>query len=221
MGLDMYLMAERRLTGWHGREHFTPADKPLFVNGYDFAEPAERAAYRDVLAKSDLTDCAAKQSPTAEVVGEMARVTVAYWRKANHIHNWFVQNVQGGEDRNCEVTPVTREQLQDLVDACKLVLGSTVLEPARIERGYQIVKDVTTSVSSNPSGVRRVPIMREGEHLRDTRIAMDVLPTQGGFFFGGTGYDDYYWWALEQTVEQIERALTAPPDTSFFYQSSW
>ena len=23
---------------------------------------------------------------------------IGYWRKANQIHNWFVENVQGGED---------------------------------------------------------------------------------------------------------------------------
>lgn len=46
---------------------------------------------------------------------------VAYWRKANAIHAWFVKNVQGGEDK-CQESYVTREQLTELIEACKKVL---------------------------------------------------------------------------------------------------
>jgi hypothetical protein len=43
---------------------------------------------------------------------------VMYWRKANAIHNWFVENVQGGED-DCGTYDVSKEQLQELIAACK------------------------------------------------------------------------------------------------------
>jgi len=43
---------------------------------------------------------------------------VMYWRKANAIHNWFVDNVQGGVD-DCGTYDVSKEQLQELVAACK------------------------------------------------------------------------------------------------------
>lgn len=43
---------------------------------------------------------------------------VAYWRKANAIHKWFVDNVQDGED-DCEEYYVSKEDLQKLIDACK------------------------------------------------------------------------------------------------------
>lgn len=45
-----------------------------------------------------------------------------YWRKANAIHDWFVQNVQNGND-DCGEYPVSREQLEDLVEDCKKVLA--------------------------------------------------------------------------------------------------
>jgi hypothetical protein len=48
------------------------------------------------------------------------KVEVAYWRKVNAVHRWFVENVQGGED-NCEEYSVSREQLQELLDICKLI----------------------------------------------------------------------------------------------------
>ena len=40
-----------------------------------------------------------------------------YWRKANAIHKWFVDNVQDGLDE-CKEHYVTREQLTALRDAC-------------------------------------------------------------------------------------------------------
>lgn len=47
----------------------------------------------------------------------------AYWRKANAIHQWFVTNVQEGED-NCQDHYVSIEQLQELIDTCKAVLAN-------------------------------------------------------------------------------------------------
>jgi hypothetical protein len=48
--------------------------------------------------------------------------TYAYWRKANQIHNWFVQNIQGGQDDQEDYT-VLGSQLLELVDICKEVLS--------------------------------------------------------------------------------------------------
>ena len=47
---------------------------------------------------------------------------LAYWRKANAIHQWFVKNVQDGTD-DCGYYYVSREKLQELVDICKTVLA--------------------------------------------------------------------------------------------------
>lgn len=47
---------------------------------------------------------------------------VGYWRKANAIHGWFVKNVQNGVD-DCGEYPVSREKLQELMEACEKVLG--------------------------------------------------------------------------------------------------
>jgi hypothetical protein len=47
----------------------------------------------------------------------------AYWRKANAIHRWFVENVQNNEDE-CKPHVVTREQLEELIEDCMLVLSN-------------------------------------------------------------------------------------------------
>ena len=48
-------------------------------------------------------------------------VTAAYWRKANAIHGWFVDNVQNGED-NCSRYYVSRDNMSELVTLCKKVI---------------------------------------------------------------------------------------------------
>lgn len=47
---------------------------------------------------------------------------IGYWRKANAIHNWFVENVQNGVD-DCDRYPVTQEQLEDLQTLCFEVMA--------------------------------------------------------------------------------------------------
>jgi hypothetical protein len=51
---------------------------------------------------------------------------VGYWRKANQIHNWFVQNVQEGED-DCGNYYVEESQLEELLELCKKVLANNEL----------------------------------------------------------------------------------------------
>lgn len=107
---------------------------------------------------------------------------VGYWRKANQIHNWFVNNVQNGED-NCGEYHVYEEQLEELLGLCKQV-------------------------------------------LTNNELAKELLPSQSGFFFGGTEYDEWYFKNLEETIEIIETLLSERNedgylDGNIYYQSSW
>jgi hypothetical protein len=54
-----------------------------------------------------------------------------YWRKANAIHNFFVNEVQGGNDE-CQESYVPREILEKLVELCEKAVkekDGTILEP--------------------------------------------------------------------------------------------
>jgi hypothetical protein len=98
MGLDMYLSAKRYLTN------------------YDF-HPEEKAVNQRVKEALGLQGYD-RESQSMEV-----KLTVAYWRKANQIHNWFVQNVQGGKD-NCDEYFVPRDALIDLLETVNVVLAN-------------------------------------------------------------------------------------------------
>jgi len=136
--------------------------------------------------------------------------TVADWRKANHIHNWFVENVQEGVD-DCGTYEVTKEQLEELLDICKRVLAASKLIKGKIKNG-QTLKDGEWQ-----------DVYEDGEYIEDNTVAQELLPTASGFFFGSTEYDQWYYSDIKDTIEIIENVLAT---TDFereivMYGSSW
>lgn len=119
---------------------------------------------------------------------------VGYWRKANAIHKWFVDNVQDGVD-NCERYEVSKEQAQELLDLCKEVASKTRLENGWIKNGERFANGMWC------------PIYEEGETVVNPEVAEELLPTQGGFFFGGTDYNEYYMQDIKYTIEMLTKAL--------------
>lgn len=99
MGLDQYLYAKR-----FASPNF-PGDKDIYKTVINSVEA--ESFYRP---ESNGFPCVT------------VAVQVGYWRKANAIHQWFVDNCQGGED-DCRETYVDREQLEELRDLCKSILA--------------------------------------------------------------------------------------------------
>jgi hypothetical protein len=46
-----------------------------------------------------------------------------YWRKANHIHNWFVVNCQDGIDE-CQEAEVTKDKIEELHRVCTEIMDT-------------------------------------------------------------------------------------------------
>ena len=124
-------------------------------------------------------------------ISRQTNYEVGYWRKANHIHNWFMQNCAERDEwdnpiDNCRPVEITVDKLEKLLDACKKVLA-------------------------------------------DHSLAETLLPTQSGFFFGSTAYDEYYFGEIERTIEIIEPVLKFAKhkleiedyDWEVYYQASW
>ena len=132
------------------------------------------------------------------------------WRKANQIHHWFVENVQDGQD-DCGSYEVTKEQLETLLELCMKVKLASKLVKGKVENGYTF-KDG-----------KEVPIMEDGEYIEDPTVAEELLPSQSGFFFGSTKYDQWYMYDIDFTIEKILEVLrTTDFDNEIvFYSSSW
>ena len=99
----------------------------------------------------------------------------AYWRKANQIHRWFVDNMQDGVDNCAAYFYVSGYHILELLECCKKV--------------------------------------KENHDL-----AEELLPTQSGFFFGSTEYDESYFQDIDDTIEMLR---DVKEDDNFFYNASW
>lgn len=56
----------------------------------------------------------------SDIISSEAAYEVAYWRKFNALHRWFVENVQNGVD-DCGDYPVSREALMKLLEVLEQV----------------------------------------------------------------------------------------------------
>lgn len=95
MGLDMFLSAK------------------ISLGDYDFC-PKEKEICENIYSLFEVGDWVKRDSSV------VVSVPMAYWRKANAIHAWFVENIQGGEDA-CQESWVSTKALERLLFICKEV----------------------------------------------------------------------------------------------------
>lgn len=159
MGLDMYLYKEK------------------YVSNYDFKRKGNNQAQQTTV--TIVNDFGDGKKTEKVVVGQQAfgitfKIPVAYWRKVNCVHRYFLERT-GTEEDNCKPIEVRGEILKELVDICK-------------------------------------------EIIADHTKAKELLPTQEGFFFGSTQYDEYYYQDIQDTIDQL-KDLDFNED--YIYEASW
>jgi hypothetical protein len=106
MGLDMYLRARK------------------YTYRRDLMTDTPSEAYKSITSVLPVGLVEEDGFTGAEVTA-----TIAYWRKANQIHSWFVRNVQEGRD-NCENYPVPVAKLDELLQLVTKVLDNHTKEYA-------------------------------------------------------------------------------------------
>lgn len=171
MGLDMYLI-RKKYVGAEYKHRNVKGKIEITINGKVLPIEFDRVSYIE------------------EQVG--------YWRKANAIHKWFVDNIQNGED-DCKNYYVNIDNLEELLNKCKEVKEKAIIKN-----------------------------MVDGEYIENADEIADILPTQEGFFFGSTKYDEYYMKDINYTIELIEKLLKEEEKlnkldfySEFEYSSSW
>ena len=184
MGLDMYLSKRKYVKNW---DHMKPEEKHQ-IKITKNNKPIDKK-YIDP----------AKISYVIQDVG--------YWRKANAIHKWFIDNCSNGEDSR--EFYVGADDLEKLLKTVNEVLDNSELIDGKIQNGSTLGKDGEW-----------VAIMEDGKLLKDPALADKLLPTESGFFFGSTDYDEYYYDDLVRTKEIIEEALL-DDQADFEYYASW
>lgn len=136
---------------------------------------------------------------------------VAYWRKANAIHAWFVSNVQDGVD-DCRDYEVGYDKIKELLNVCEEVLAGSKLIDGKVSTGY-----------TYENGKQKHEY-EDGKVIEDTSVAEELLPTQGGFFFGSTDYNQHYIEDVTYTRDVCKKLLKDRDDGAegyLVYHSSW
>lgn len=152
---------------------------------------------------------------------ELHRISDVYeelirWHKANHIHSWFVHNVQNGSD-NCAEYYVSEKNLRELRNVCQRVINGSKLVPGEAYAGQ-----------SWDSGKQEwVALRRPGLVIEDPSVAKALLPTRAGHFYGSQEYDEDYLDEVVRTCDWIRRTLENGHDDKWgllgdiYYSSSW
>jgi hypothetical protein len=166
MGLDMYLSV---------RQYVARVD---FSAGYDDKTGwAVRPEFTELVDSVGMSKFLQSDSTT----GAYVEVPVAYWRKANAIHKWFIDNRADGIDE-CQPISAHVSHLKELLELCEQVLA-------------------------------------------DNDLADELLPTEVGFFFGGTEYDESYFQDIQYTKDrltEVVRLMEETPEADWcHYQASW
>lgn len=175
MGLDMYLSARK------------------YVSDYNYEQGKNRHHVDNILESVGLD----RNHLSTEAPSVRVEVNVAYWRKANAIHKWFVDNLADGED-NCRPVYVSRTDLRSLLN--------TLTDALRVKRDDELA-DHDSDIA--------MPTLEDSLE--------DILPTQGGFFFGDTAYDEWYWMQVEWTHARLNEILNDErfEEFDFEYNASW
>ena len=136
---------------------------------------------------------------------------VGYLRKENMIHQWFVDHVQDGVDDCRYHNECTEEIHEELLDTCEKVKQIAVLKPGQVVNGQTFTNEKWENC------------YEYGEVIVNADEVAALLPTQGGFFFGGTEYDNWYMRGVEDTIDILTRVLetTDFEKEMVYYVSSW
>ena len=177
MGLDMYLT------------------KKSYVKNWDHMKPEQKHTITVKKGGKKRTDIDPKR--ISYIVEE-----VAYWRKFNALHGWFVNECAHGTD-DCKEMYVSIETLQKITDILKQV--KNVIDKS----------EKTTKVLQDWDGKDY-----EVSTYQCEDEVMELLPPTQGFFFGGGEIDDWYRKDVDSTIEIFE-GLLQDDNGDYYYEASW
>jgi hypothetical protein len=105
---------------------------------------------------------------------------IAYYRKANFLIPFF-EAMSNQRVENCVYLPVNQNWIEELQERCKTLLDLIEVDKLEDEE-YKIPKKAIEK-------------------------AYELLPTQEGFFFGNTNYDEYYFMKVHNVYKSCPAIL--------------
>ena len=187
MGLDMYLYKKTYVKNW---EHTAKELK------HSFSVKIGGKVRKDI-----------KPERIAYITEE-----VAYWRKFNALHGWFVEQCASGIDE-CQEIYIGREKMEELLKVLKQV--------SELLNNSKLVVKVLKNWNEQDYEVKTFDCEDEVKDI--------FSPTQG-FFFGSDCIDEYFKSDVEDTIETIDGLLKETENEDevkglysgdFYYRASW
>jgi hypothetical protein len=185
MGLDMYL------------------SKKTYVKQWSFKKPEDQ--FKVSVKKGGVTYSNIKPKRVSYITEELM-----YWRKANQIHGWFINNTE-------EIVAgiryyVTKTDLEVLLETCKKVveiLNKTPKVTKQVVGGWKDGEEFMVDIE-----------MYDNDVL--VGFIKSILPPTDGFFFGSDVIDDYYKENIVDTIKFLEEELpNCEKSDEFEYYASW
>ena len=141
----------------------------------------------------------------------------------------FMWSFDDGSGKDADTVRKIREALPELGD---MRVNYVTAEAAYWRKANAIHAWFVANVQDGEDDCGHYHVSREkleelasicNEVLEDMDKADELLPTQSGFFFGSTDYDEWYQRNLEYTRDRIRALLDNPELESweFQYHSSW
>ena len=134
MGLDMFIFRIKRFEN-ATLDDVVAVESYLGLQEYNKKHPEKKYTMKQWCGRKKPSDKLIRfysKLTNSEDGYPRIREEVAYWRKANAIHRWFVKNVQDGED-DCEVhRELTKDDLLTLRDLAHEVYTNPDLAERRL-----------------------------------------------------------------------------------------
>ena len=116
-------------------------------------------------------------------ISRQTNYEVGYWRKANHIHNWFIQNcaerdAHGNPIDNGRPIEITVDKLEKLLDTCKKVLAD-----------HSLAKKLLPTVDGFFFGSTEY----DEDYFRDVESTVEIIEPVLKFAKHKLEIEDYVW----------------------------
>ena len=116
-------------------------------------------------------------------ISRQTNYEVGYWRKANHIHNWFMQNCAdkdeyGNPIDNGRPIKLTVDNLEKLLDTCKKVLAD-----------HSLAKELLPTVDGFFFGSTDY----DEDYFRDVESTVEIIEPVLKFAKHKLEIEDYVW----------------------------
>lgn len=185
-----YVHADMRLEYNRGKENAKKNKKRFKPSLEDWGIPSSMTLEKAKVFESELREVG-RHFKHLSIFDE-----VGYWQKANHVHAWFVRNVQGGTD-DCSYYFVSKDHFLELKETCEKVLA---LNPFSIDENSDLFYTSASTLIDNG-------VITKADYEELEAKLEEIMPTQAGFFLGGTDYSPYYFQTVEETLEIVDKIL--------------